>query len=383
MPITVLILTAVAVSVHAGRIAPLNAGPHGFSEILYAFTSVTNNNGSAFAGLSVNTAFYNVIETIGLLLGRFAIMVPVLALAGRWRPSEPCPLGGHVPHRPADVHRPADRRHPDRRRADLLPRPVARPARRAAVAREVLLMSANDLHVPRPDAPRRRIGSAIAAQARGWGTDAIVLSRRRRTAIGVLLLGSVTNQPEDLHPLPGRAATARRIPVPCVGRRFAHMHVVDHVPGVTTAAAQAGGPPSPGGHRAGRGLFDREILAHACLDAFRKLDPRVQVKNPVMFVVLIGTVVTFVESIAHPGIFAWSVTAWLALTVLFANFAEAVAEGRGKAQADTLRKMRSDTQRAGCCADGTEERVAAAELAKGDVVVCEAGDVIPSDGEII
>jgi potassium-transporting ATPase potassium-binding subunit len=82
MPITVLILAAVAVSVHAGRIAPLNAGPHGFSEILYDFTSVTNNNGSAFAGLSVNTAFYNVIETIGLLLGRFAIMVPVLALAG-------------------------------------------------------------------------------------------------------------------------------------------------------------------------------------------------------------------------------------------------------------------------------------------------------------
>jgi K+-transporting ATPase ATPase A chain len=82
MPITVLILTAVAVSVHAGRVAPLNAGPHGFSEILYDFTSVTNNNGSAFAGISVNTAFYNVINTVGLLLGRFAIIIPVLALAG-------------------------------------------------------------------------------------------------------------------------------------------------------------------------------------------------------------------------------------------------------------------------------------------------------------
>jgi len=82
MPITVLILTAVAVSVHAGRIGPLNAGPHGFSEILYDFTSVTNNNGSAFAGISVNTPFYNVINTVGLLLGRFAIIVPVLALAG-------------------------------------------------------------------------------------------------------------------------------------------------------------------------------------------------------------------------------------------------------------------------------------------------------------
>jgi potassium-transporting ATPase potassium-binding subunit len=82
MPITVLILTAIAVSVQAGRAGPLNAGPHAFSEILYAFTSVTNNNGSAFAGLSANTPFYNVITTFGLLLGRFAIMVPVLALAG-------------------------------------------------------------------------------------------------------------------------------------------------------------------------------------------------------------------------------------------------------------------------------------------------------------
>jgi K+-transporting ATPase ATPase A chain len=82
MPMVVLILTGIAVSVHAGQVAPLNGGPHGFSEILYDFTSVTNNNGSAFAGISVNTPFYNVINTFGLLLGRFAIMVPVLALAG-------------------------------------------------------------------------------------------------------------------------------------------------------------------------------------------------------------------------------------------------------------------------------------------------------------
>src|SRR5260370_35827316 len=70
MPITVLVLAGIAVSVHAGRVAPLNAGPHGFSEILYTFTSVTNNNGSAFAGRSFNTACYNVITTFGLLLGR-------------------------------------------------------------------------------------------------------------------------------------------------------------------------------------------------------------------------------------------------------------------------------------------------------------------------
>ena len=91
MPVTVLILTGIAVSLHAGRAGPLNSGPHGFSEILYAFTSVTNNNGSAFAGLSANTAFYNSIETIGLLLGRFAIMVPVLALAGTLAAKEVVP----------------------------------------------------------------------------------------------------------------------------------------------------------------------------------------------------------------------------------------------------------------------------------------------------
>src|ERR1017187_9552941 len=89
MPITVLILTGVAVSVAAGRAGPLNAGPHGFSEILYGFTSVTNNNGSAFAGLSANTPFYNVSMTFGLLLGRFAIMVPVVAMAGALAAKEP------------------------------------------------------------------------------------------------------------------------------------------------------------------------------------------------------------------------------------------------------------------------------------------------------
>ena len=82
MPITVLVLTAIAVSVQAGRAGPLNLGPHGFSEILYTYTSQTNNNGSAFAGLSANTPFYNITGAIGMLLGRFAIIISVLALAG-------------------------------------------------------------------------------------------------------------------------------------------------------------------------------------------------------------------------------------------------------------------------------------------------------------
>jgi potassium-transporting ATPase potassium-binding subunit len=82
MPIVVLVITGIAVSVHAGRAGPLNAGPHGFSEILYAFTSQANNNGSAFAGLTGNHAFYNVMGSVAMLLGRFAIIIPTLALAG-------------------------------------------------------------------------------------------------------------------------------------------------------------------------------------------------------------------------------------------------------------------------------------------------------------
>ena len=101
-----------------------------------------------------------------------------------------------------------------------------------------------------------------------------------------------------------------------------------------------------------------------------------------MFVVLVGTVVTFIESIAHPNLFDWSITAWLFLTVIFANLAEGMAEGRGKAQAETLRRMRSETEARRLRPDGTEERVAASALSKGDMVVAEAGDIIPSDGEI-
>ena len=82
MPIIVLVLTAIAVSIHAGRAGPLNAGPHGFSEILYALTSQGNNNGSAFGGLTGNTSFYNVIGAIDMLIGRFGIMIPALALGG-------------------------------------------------------------------------------------------------------------------------------------------------------------------------------------------------------------------------------------------------------------------------------------------------------------
>jgi len=154
-------------------------------------------------------------------------------------------------------------------------------------------------------------------------------------------------------------------------------------PGGTSGAPGGGlGTTMARGVAQSRSLFDRQILRQALVGAFKKLDPRVQVKNPVMFVVLIGTVVTLIEAIAHPGVFPWHITIWLFLTVIFANFAEAMAEGRGKAQADTLRRMRSETEARRVRPDGTEERVPASALQKSDMVVCEAGDLIPSDGEI-
>src|ERR1017187_1809270 len=152
---------------------------------------------------------------------------------------------------------------------------------------------------------------------------------------------------------------------------------------MTIVMNQPTAEPSAHGVAQARGLFDGPILRQALKDSITKLDPRLQVKNPVMFVVLVGSIITLLEAIAHPSTFTVSITVWLILTVLFANFAEAMAEGRGKAQADTLRKMRSETEARRLLPDGREELVPAANLSKGDTVVCEAGDVIPSDGEII
>ena len=154
-------------------------------------------------------------------------------------------------------------------------------------------------------------------------------------------------------------------------------------PPATTDTAVPAVPAVARGVAESRSLFDRAILGRSLVESLRKLDPRVQVRNPVMFVVLVGTVITFIEAIAHPGTFTWSITIWLFLTVLFANFAEAMAEGRGKAQADTLRRMRSETEARKLLPDGSEARVAAAELVADDLVVCEANDLIPSDGEIV
>ncbi|WP_040796381.1 potassium-transporting ATPase subunit KdpB [Nocardia higoensis] len=137
-----------------------------------------------------------------------------------------------------------------------------------------------------------------------------------------------------------------------------------------------------------RGALDPKMLLTSLPDAIRKLDPRTMWRNPVIFIVEIGALWSTALAIANPTFFAWAIVVWLWLTVIFANLAEAVAEGRGKAQANALRKARTDTV-ARRLSDWTpggrtvEERVAAPALRRGDHVVVEAGQVIPGDGDVV
>jgi K+-transporting ATPase ATPase B chain len=136
-------------------------------------------------------------------------------------------------------------------------------------------------------------------------------------------------------------------------------------------------------------LADPQILRRALLDSFRKLNPRTMIKNPVMFVVEVGALLTTIQLVRNYvhglGGFGWGlqITLWLWFTVVFANFAEAMAEGRGKAQADTLRKARTETEAHRLRADGSIEAVASCKLRSGDTVVVAAGEFIPGDGEVI
>ncbi|MFZ2175538.1 MAG: potassium-transporting ATPase subunit KdpB [Rhodococcus sp. (in: high G+C Gram-positive bacteria)] len=131
------------------------------------------------------------------------------------------------------------------------------------------------------------------------------------------------------------------------------------------------------------GIFSPAQLVTALPGALRKLDPRHLARNPVMFVVFVGSVVTTVMAVADPSVFSWAVVAWLWFTVLFANLAESVAEGRGKAQAASLRKVKQDTVAHRITASGRLESVAGTELTVGDRVVVEAGEVIPGDGDVV
>src|SRR6266516_2261023 len=149
-------------------------------------------------------------------------------------------------------------------------------------------------------------------------------------------------------------------------------------------------------------IWDPKIIRAAIPESFKKLDPRVQLKNPVMFVVEVGRLVTTIEFVrllfAQPTaqlprtqlnfeiIFVLAVAVWLWFTVVFASFAEAMAEGRGKAQADTLRRARTTTMAKRLASSdrfGPTQEVAAPELRKGDLVLIEAGEVIPGDGDVV
>jgi K+-transporting ATPase ATPase B chain len=141
--------------------------------------------------------------------------------------------------------------------------------------------------------------------------------------------------------------------------------------------------------RVGGGLLDPKMLWKSLPDAFKKLDPRVQIHNPVMFVVEVGSVLTTYSAIIHESAFAWTITAWLWLTVLFANLAEAVAEGRGKAQAETLRRTKQETVARRLAdwkpgqAEPHEEEVPGTQLIVGDYVLVEPGQLIPGDGDVV
>ena len=159
----------------------------------------------------------------------------------------------------------------------------------------------------------------------------------------------------------------------------------------TVQAPPAAQPPAqPGGpRRVSGGLLDPKQLWTSTPDALRKLSPVTLWRNPVMFIVEVGSVFTTVLAVVHPTVFAWVTTVWLWLTVVFANLAEAVAEGRGKAQAETLRRAKQDTLArrlpgwAPGAPAGKEEEVAATALQLGDVVVVEAGQTIPGDGDVV
>ncbi|WP_051015406.1 potassium-transporting ATPase subunit KdpB [Mycolicibacterium vaccae] len=157
---------------------------------------------------------------------------------------------------------------------------------------------------------------------------------------------------------------------------------------MVTSAVESAEVDSKPAARVGGGLLDPAMLVRSLPDALRKLDPRTLWRNPVMFIVEIGAVWSTVLALIEPSWFSWLIVGWLWLTVIFANLAEAVAEGRGKAQADSLRKAKSDTvaRRLNGWAPGqpgTEESVAAPMLKQGDHVVVEAGQVIPGDGDVV
>ena len=281
MPTLVLAGVSISTLLPGTREALSTSGPHAFTELTYAFTSASNNNGSAFAGLNADTWWFNISLGLAMLLGRFIPIVMVLALAGLFAEQRPAaPNSGTLPtHRPQFVG--DHRNHHHRQCIDV------------------------------PSYPR------------SWTFDG----------------GSVMSN-----------------------------------------------------------SFSPAQLSQAAPLALKKMDPRSLIKVPVMFLVEVGALFTLVLAIVQPSFFTWSITVWLWLTTFFAVLAEAVAEGRGKAQADALRNSRTEADAfriavagdssvpslsAVLSSDATPTQVASELLSPGDVVFVKAGNVIPADGDVL
>ena len=302
LPLMYLGWTAVAVVLPSAVASMANAGPHGFTEVLYAYTSATGNNGSAFAGLTGNTFFYNLTLASSMFVGRFFMIIPAMAMAGSLAGKKSIPpSAGTLADDGRPVRRPGRRRDPDHRRSHLLPGARARPDRRAS---------------------RDERQHPVLIDSFGVTSMEVVQKMNKRMPVSAML--------------------------------------------------------------------DPKIVMPAIGSAFAKLDPRLMIKNPVMFVVEVVaalTTVIFLRDLATGGEslgFTFQIILWLWFTVLFANFAEAVAEGRGKAQAESLRKTRTESQaKLLTGSDKTYRLVPGTSLKVGDIVLVEAGDNIPSDGEVI
>ena len=252
---TVVLLGAGAALAQPGELdaALANDGAHGLSEVLYAYASAGNNNGSAFAGLTVTSPFFQTTLGLAMLFGRFVPILAVLALAGSLAAQKRVePGAGTLPTHGAAVRRAGRRHGRPRRRPHLLP------------------------------------GAGPRADRGGPGMSTT--------------------------PTLDRSIVDRQ-----------HLHA------------------ERTGRAVGAGAFAPRQLWHSLPAALRKLDPRTQLRNPVMFVVWVGSVLVTGLAVADPSVFSWLIAVWLWFTVLFANLAEAVAEGRGKAQADSLRRTRTET----------------------------------------
>ncbi len=295
LPAAILGFAGLSLVLEVGTASLQDAGPHGLSEMLYAFTSAAGNNGSAFGGLTADTPWLNTTLGIAMLAGRFGFVIPVLAIAGSLAAKPRAPEGpGTLPtHGPLFI----------------------------GLLAGVILILGGLQYLP------------------------------------ALALGPIA---EHFAMLAGQ-------------------NLLKALPMQTSIA-----------------LFDGAILRRAALDAVLKLNLRHLVRNPVIFVTEVVSILVTILAVRDAAAgnafgFQASVAAWLWLTVLFATFAEAVAEGRGKARAASLRAARGDTMARfvplpeSFGPDDTTLTIprAAAELKRGDHVLVEAGEIIPSDGEIV